>query len=200
VTALRSAKNDHVDAAKKRADEQRARAAALEERHKSLEDMRADFHNVFASSATPQARGYAFEKFLVRMARFFGLQVTNSFRIKGTQIDGTIKYDGENYNIEAKWEHRLMSDEPLLAFCRKLEINVHGRGIFISINGYTADAVAMLERAGIKNAVLMDGEDIMLILNEMISLPETLDKKIRGAQTQGRFYIHPITGESKIRE
>ena len=35
----------------------------------------------------------------------------------------------------------------------------------------------MLERASIKNTVLMDGEDIALILNEMISFPETLDKK-----------------------
>ncbi len=133
------------------------------------------------------------------MARFFGLQVTNAFRIKGTQIDGTVKYDGENYNIEAKWEHQLMSDEPLLVFCRKLEINMHGRGIFISINGYSPLALNMLERAGVKNAVLMDGEDITLILNEMVSLPEALDKKVRAAQTQGKFYIHPITGENKIK-
>ncbi len=133
------------------------------------------------------------------MARYFRLQVANPFRIKGTQIDGTIKYEGENYVIEAKWEHRSLSDEPLLAFCHKLEINMHGRGIYVSINGYTPGTLSMLESSGVKNTVLFDGEDIALILNEMITLTQALDAKIRAAQTRGKFYIHPITGENKIR-
>lgn len=45
---------------------------------------------------------------------------------------------------------------------------------------------------------MKDGEDIALILNEMISLPETLDKKIHAAQTRGSFYINSVTGNSKI--
>jgi hypothetical protein len=50
-----------------------------------------------------------------------------------------------------------------------------------------------------KNTVLMDGEDITLILTEMISFPETLDKKIHAAQTRGSFYINAVTGKSKIK-
>ena len=57
----------------------------------------------------------------------------------------------------------------------------------------------MLERASIKNTVLMDGEDIALILNEMISFPETLDKKIHAAQTRGSYYINSITDKSKLK-
>lgn len=200
IGALRAAKNDNIDVAKKRAADQRTKAAAREERHETLEDMRRDFYDVSMNSGKPQTRGYAFEKFLVKMARFYGLQVTGAFKVKGTQIDGTVKYEGENYNIEAKWEHQSMSDEPLLAFCQKLGINMHGRGIFISINGYTTGALSILERAGVKNTVLMDGEDITLILNELISLSEALDKKIHAAQTRGWFYIHPITGKSKTEQ
>lgn len=199
IAALRTAKNDNLSVVKKRAEEQRAKAAAREERHRSLEEMREDFYSLSKNSRTPQARGYAFEKFLEKMARFYGLQVTGAFKVKGSQIDGTVKYEGENYNIEAKWEHQSMSNEPLLAFCRKLEINMHGRGIFISINGYTTEAISILERAGVKNAVLMDGEDITVILDEMVTLPEALDKKIHAAQTRGWFYIHPITGQRKTR-
>ena len=198
IAALKPARDNHIDLAQKRAADHRAKAAAREERHKSLEEMRQDFQGVCIASKTPQARGYAFEKFLGKMARFFNLPVTNAFKIEGTQIDGTIKYEGENYNIEAKWEHQLMSDEPLLAFCHKLEINMHARGIFISINGFTPGALSMLERVRVKSTVLMDGEDITLVLNEMIALPEALDNKIHAAQTRGEFYIHPITRKSKI--
>jgi hypothetical protein len=197
IAALRAAKTNHIDEAKKRAEDRRAKAQAQESRHTSMDEMRQDFQVVW-STGTPQARGYAFEKFLAKMARYFDLQVTEAFRIEGTQIDGTVKYDGENYNIEAKWEHRLMSDEPLLAFCRKQEINMHGRGIFISVNGFSPGALFMLERSSVKNTVLMDGEDITLVLIDSVTLPQALDQKIRAAQTRGQFYIHPITGQNKI--
>jgi len=160
--------------------------------------MNDDFNLISLSSATNQKRGYAFEKFLTKMARFYDLKVTDSFKIKGTQIDGTIKYDGENYNIEAKWHDRILSDEPLIAFCYKQELNMHGRGIFISINGITEGAASILHKASTKKTIIIDGEDITLILTEMITFPEMLDKKIQAAQTRGLFFINPITGKSKI--
>jgi len=198
IAELKSAKEKSVDKAKNRVAKQKVKEAEREERHSSLEEMRQDFQDISMTSGTNQKRGYAFEIFLGKMARFYDLKVTNAFKIKGTQIDGTIKYDGENYSIEAKWHDRQLSDEPLMAFCHKQEINMHGRGIFISINGFTAGALLMAERAAIKNTVLMDGEDIALILNEMISLPETLERKIQAAQTRGEFYCNSVTQKSKI--
>jgi hypothetical protein len=198
ILNLSQAKMKDVDVARKRAAEQKVKADALEEKYNSLKEMKEDFLNVCTESKTSQARGYAFEKFLGKMARFYGLKVTDSFRIKGTQIDGTIKYDGENYNIEAKWHDRALSDEPLLSFCRKQEINMYGRGIFISINGYTEGALRMLEKGSMKNAILMDGEDIALIMNEMVTLPDAIDRKIQAAQTRGEFYINPVSEKNKI--
>lgn len=200
IAALRTAKDKDIDKARKRVAQERERVAEREERHSSLEEMRQDFYGISMESVTPQKRGYAFEQFLGKMARYFGLKVTDAFRVTGTQIDGTVKYEGENYTVEAKWHDRQLSDEPLMAFCHKQEINMHGRGLFISINGFTEGALRMLARASIKNTVLMDGEDIALILTEMITLPEALDKKIHAAQTRGCFYVNAITGKSKIPE
>lgn len=160
--------------------------------------MKKEFNTIALNSTSLQQRGYAFERFLTKMARFYNLKVSESFKTKGTQIDGIIKYDSENYIIEAKWEHKSSSDEPLLVFCYKQENNMYGRGIFISINGVTKGALSMLERSSIKNTFIIDGEDITLILEDLISLPDMLDKKIRAAQTRGAFYIHPITEKSKI--
>ena len=198
IAALKQAKDKHIDTARQRAAINKEKASAREQRHKSLEEMRQDFQLISMGSESPQKRGYSVEKFFAKMARFYELKVTESFRRKGTQIDGTIKYDGENYSIEVKWHECQLSDEPLMAFCHKQETNMHGRGIFISINGFTEGALSMLERATIKNTVLMDGEDIALILNEMISFTEMLDKKIHAAQTRGSFYINSVTDKSKI--
>lgn len=199
IADLKKAKEKNIDTARQRTANHKKKAAAREQRHSSLEEMRQDFQAISMDSKTPQKRGYLFEKFLAKMARFFDLKVSESFKLKSTQIDGTIKYDGENYSIEAKWHDRQLSNEPLMAFCHKQESNMHGRGIFISINGFTEGTLSILERSSIKNTVLMDGEDITLILTEMISFPETLDKKIHAAQTRGSFYINAVTGKSKIK-
>lgn len=199
ISILKKAKKNEIDKAKKRNSKQRKKQDALKEHYDSLADMRNDFDLISLSSATNQKRGYAFEVFLLKMASFCDLKVTSSFKISGSQIDGTIKYEGENYNIEAKWHDRILSDEPIMAFCHKQEINMHGRGIFISINGVTEGTLNMLMRSNVKNTIIIDGEDITLILNEMITFPELLDKKIQAAQTRGLFYINPITGDSKIR-
>lgn len=198
IARLHEAKYRSIDKAKERVTQQNETRAQNEIRHQSLEDMRNDFNLVALGSTTAQARGYALETFLGKMARFFDLKVTSPFRIHGTQIDGTLKFDGENYTIEAKWEHQSLSDEPLLAFCHKQEMNMHGRGIFLSINGYTPGALSMLERSSIKNTVLLDGEDLVLVINELITLPDVLDAKVHAAQTRGQFYIHPVTRVSKI--
>lgn len=198
IAKLHESKYRSIEKAKERAAKLSDKRAKAEERHQSLQDMRSDFDVVALGQANHQARGYALESFLAKMGRFFGLKVTSPFRVNGTQIDGTIKFDGENYTIEAKWQDQSLSDEPLLAFCHKQEMNMHGRGIFLSVNGFTSGALNMLERSSIKNTVLLDGEDLVLIVNELITLPDALDAKVHAAQTQGRFYINPITRESKI--
>lgn len=199
IKSLREARDNEIGKTKKRLSEQREREENRQKRFTSLEEMKKDFHKLATDNTTSQERGNIFQDFLTKMIRFYDLKATSPFRIEGTQIDGGLKYDGENYNIEAKWHNQQLSDEPLMAFCHKQEINMHGRGIFISINGITSGALSMLQRSSIKNTIIMDGEDIALIINEMISLLDTLDIKIHAAQTKGEFYINALTRKSKIK-
>ncbi|MDQ3657873.1 MAG: restriction endonuclease, partial [Chloroflexota bacterium] len=108
-------------------------------------------------------------------------------------------YEGENYIVEAKWHNQSLSDEPILAFCQKQQMNMHGRGIFISMNGFTEGVLDIVKSASIRNAVLIDGEDLSLVMGQHIGLPNLLDAKIEAAQTKGQFYINPITRVSKIK-
>lgn len=199
IEALKKAKEKNIDRIKQNVDKQEIINREKNAKAEGLQALKDNFYTISLSSETNQKRGYAFEKFLSSLARYYDLKVSDPFKINGTQIDGTIKYEGENYTIEAKWHSKELSDEPLMAFAHKQEINMHGRGVFISVNGYTRGALSMLERSSVKNTILVDGEDITLVLDDFITFPKMLDAKIHAAQTQGRFYINPITQKPKFR-
>ncbi|WP_200372023.1 restriction endonuclease [Rhodovibrio salinarum] len=167
-------------------------------RYNSLEELRSIFIELHEGKIKAQQRGYEFEKFLKRLAELENLQVTGSFRNKGEQIDGALKYDGENYIIEAKWQEKRASTEPLYAFASKVEGKMYGRGLFVSVAGFSPEPVKMLISGKAMKTILMDGEDIQLILEDQITLSKVLEKKIASAQIKGHIYVHPITEQPKV--
>ena len=58
------------------------------------------------SNLEPQARGYAFERFLRDLFDANGLSPRASFRLVGEQIDGSFELSAETYLLEAKWTRR----------------------------------------------------------------------------------------------
>jgi hypothetical protein len=45
--------------------------------------------------------------------------------------------------------------------------------------------------------VLVDGEDLVLVLEDQVTFRRMLDEKVRAAQLRGEIYIHPITRAAK---
>lgn len=155
------------------------------------------FLELFQSGAKPQERGYKFEALLRDIAKLAQLEVTNPFKCTGEQIDGGIKYDGENYLVEAKWHDRSASTTPLYTFAHKVEGKMYGRGIFISVNGFMPDPVQGLMKGKAIRTVLVDGQDLTLVLEGHLTLSQMLDRKVRAAQLRGEIYIHPLTDKPK---
>ncbi len=143
-------------------------------------------------------RGYEFEKFISLFFKVNGIDVSEPFKIEGEQIDGSVKYDGEHYLLEMKWHDSLSATEPLYSFAHKIEGKMYGRGIFISVNGYSEGAVKSLMSGKATKTILIDGQDIFYVLEERIGLTDMLDNKIQAAQTRGQIYIDPYSGKSKI--
>ena len=56
------------------------------------------------SRLDPQARGFAYEKFLKDVFNANGLAPRASFRLVGEQIDGSFELSSETYLLEAKWK------------------------------------------------------------------------------------------------
>jgi len=145
-----------------------------------------------------QRRGYLFEKFLRKLFESEEIDVTEPFKIVGEQIDGAIKYDGEHYLIEAKWQEEWCATNSLYQFAGKIEGKMYGRGIFISMNGYSPDAVHALTTGKAMKTILVDGEDIVLITEGLNTIREMLDNKIKAAQTMGRIYVNAFTLNNKV--
>lgn len=145
-----------------------------------------------------QKRGYLFEQLLVKIFRGEGLSTTEPFKIQGEQIDGAIKYDGEHYLIEAKWQDALIASSDLYQFAGKIHGKLYGRGIFISINGFSPDSVKALVVGKALNTILIDGADLIQVIEGVMPLRNMLDGKIKAAQTKGVIYADSLTLESKL--
>ena len=181
--------------------QERERRAAEEARRQSpeatLEELRRAFLDLYSGKTNPQKRGYAFEDILVELGRLSKLDVTEPFRVSGEQIDGAVKFEGEHYLIEAKWQEKSASNEPVYQFAGKVEGKMYGRGIFVSIHGYTECVVEDLIKGKAIRTILADGEDMVLVLEGQIGLDQMIDRKVKAAQTRGLIYVHPITGVQK---
>jgi hypothetical protein len=115
----------------------------------------------------------------------------------GEQIDGALKLDGEHYLLEAKWQDAAASNEPLYQFAGKILGKMYGRGFFISINGFSDYVVRSLVHGKAINCILIDGADLIPILDGHIGFAEMLDKKVHAAQTRGLIYVHVLSGAAK---
>jgi hypothetical protein len=134
---------------------------------------------------------------LLELSKLCGLEVTELFRVHGEQIDGTMKFDGE-HSLEAKWHDQSASNEPLCQFAGKVEGKMYGRGIFVSVQGYSEPVVRSLVIGKAIKAILVDGEDLVLVLERHLTFAEMIDRKVKAAQTRGLIYVHPVSGASKV--
>lgn len=145
-----------------------------------------------------QRRGYLFEEVLRKLFINAGIEVTEPFKIVGEQIDGSFKYDGEHYIFEAKWHDSWSASNSLYQFAAKVQGKMHGRGVFISINGFSPGSVQALTTGKAIQTILVDGGDLVPITEGMYTLKEMLDNKIKAAQTMGRIYVDAISLSDKI--
>ncbi len=145
-------------------------------------------------SDEPQKRGFRLEKVLKELFQLFDLDPKASFRIVGEQIDGAFSFEGTDYLLEAKWQQEPIGAAELDGMAGKLSRKLDNTlGLFLSINGYSEDAVKA-HSSGRRLVILMDGSDLMAVLEGRIDLVQLLLRKRRHASETGNIYlrIHEI--------
>src|ERR1035437_125422 len=199
VRALRKLTEAHevVFEEQKRMEERRRKAheemlRTTEVRDK-LEKLTKEYIELLGSQE-PHRRGYRLEKILRELFEMFDLDPRASFKIVGEQIDGAFTFDATDYLLEGKWQQEpgAAADLDVLAgkLGRKLDNTL---GLFLSINGFSEDGVKA-HSSGRRLMLLVDGSDLMAVLEGRIDLIQLLLRKRREASQTGNIYlrIHEI--------
>ena len=140
------------------------------------------------TALAPQARGFAFEKFLKAYFDLFGLQAREAFRLVGEQIDGSFVLADQTYLLEAKWHNEKTGAADLHTFNGKVEQKAEwSRGLFVSYTSFTDDGLEAFGRR--KRIICMDGFDIYDALNREIPLTHVLSEKVRRAAETGSAFV-----------
>jgi hypothetical protein len=175
-----------------------SREAQRQTPDRTLEELRSEFLDLHSGKLPAQQRGYALEKLLLGAAKLASLEITEGFRVHGEQLDGAVKFDGEHYLVEAKWQDRAASNEPVYQFAGKVEGKMYGRGFFVSVQGFSDEVVRGLVVGKVIRTILIDGEDLILALEGQLSFRELIDRKVKAAQTKGLIYVNPLSGAPKV--
>jgi hypothetical protein len=146
--------------------------------------------NAMIAQTDHQARGFALERLLNDVFQHEGLAPHGSFRVVGEQIDGSFVRHGQTHLVEAKWVARKCSGSEFGAFMYKLEgKSINTRGLFISINGYSEEAIQSLTQKGALKFVCIDGTHLHRGLSEGDSITGILDRVWRRADETGEAYF-----------
>lgn len=140
-------------------------------------------------SEEPQKRGYVLERILRELFALFDLDPKASFKIEGEQIDGAFTFEGTDYLLEAKWQEELIGAAHLDSLAGKLSRKLDNTlGLFLSVNGFSDNAVTA-HSSGRRVMLLMDGSELMAVLEGRIDLTQVLLRKKRHAAQTGNIYL-----------
>lgn len=139
------------------------------------------------SNMGPQARGYAFEKYLKELFDAFGLEARSPFKLVGEQIDGSFLLGNETYLLEAKWQNEHTRASDLRAFNGKVEEKAQwSRGLFVSYIGFSEDGLTAFGRG--KRIICLDGFDLSETLSRRLDFDKVLERKVRHAAETGNCF------------
>ncbi|MEZ8695163.1 restriction endonuclease [Vibrio splendidus] len=142
-----------------------------------------------ASSTWFRQRGYAFEEILKNCLNNEGMDPRSSYKADGEQIDGSFFLDGSVFLLEAKWHSNELPASSIYQFKGKVDGKLLGTiGVFISMSGYSKDAVDALTLGKSLNVILFGKEDIDAALIGNSTFKNVLKSKLRIAAEQGVVY------------
>jgi hypothetical protein len=187
--AQRIVAEEQRSATEQRTQEARLKQAALAARAHKVEELKKHFYEMAGPSYDPQRRGYGLEDLLAELFQLHDITYRPPYRTKTEQIDGHFQYKGFDYLVEARWRKDQPAESDLSAFKHKVDKKITStRGLFASIVGFRPEVVFEFTKGTSSNLVLMDGSDIILILEGQVSLIDALDTKIDKAAQEGIIF------------
>lgn len=152
-------------------------------------DLRIEYERLRTRAAgrlTPQARGQQFEVFL--RALLDGMDPRIRIRPDGEEIDGSFAHRDRYLLLEAKWRRDPVPASAIYAFKGKVDGKLAGTlGVFVSMSGYSRDAVDALRVGKALNVILFTAHDIESAIED--GFAAVLDFKLRAAAETGDLMV-----------
>jgi hypothetical protein len=165
------------------------------EREKTLRDQSALLLAQFdeaSAGGEPQHRGYLLQDLLNRVFDLHGLPASRSFQRNAgaEQIDGAFEMDGWHYIVECRWRVKLADIRELDGLYG--QVSRSGRqtmGLFLSVNGWSANVVPLIKQNTDKCIILMEGFDLRTVLAQPFDLRTLLKAKVRALNLDAEPYL-----------
>lgn len=138
---------------------------------------------------TPQSRGQEFNGLIADMLRCWGVErVDDSVRSVG-EIDVTFVVDGMRFILEAKWEKTPADFGALIKHRGRVEQRFTGtRGVFVSMAGYTPEAVEGLLKGHRPDILLLDMSHFEAMLSGLLSPQKLFTALLDRASFRSEIY------------
>ncbi len=143
-----------------------------------------------SSMSDAHARGRQFEPLLTDLFCLFDMEPRLAYTLEHEQIDGSLTFDTDDYIIEARWRKEAASRGDADIFAAKVRRKgKNALGLFISINGFSADAVAAYSES--TPFIAVDGTHLYAVLDQRVRLDDLLKSLRRHANETGTCYLAP---------
>ena len=166
-------------------------------------DWRAEFDamadlDANASATDKAARGRQLEKIFYNMFDEAGLRPRSSYRPTGEEVDGSFFISGHTMLLEVKWRQDPQPASALYQFMGKVNGKLVGTvGLFVSMSGFSSDAVDALLAGKQLNLVLMDGDDVRAVRRGDIGIADAIQRKLRAAAETGTPFVPLVEAAAK---
>lgn len=139
---------------------------------------------------SPQAKGYAFEKYLNTLFKAFNLDPHASYRTEHDQIDGSFVLDGNTILVEAKYRTNAIPKDDLILFQNKVGAKSHfPKGLFITYSPVDNKAIEYFTDKSAR-IVVLTVQELFLMCQNKYSLSQMLQAKFRALDERGIIFKH----------
>lgn len=140
-----------------------------------IDDLKHKFYEQI-DNENVQNRGFELEKLIAELFIINDIPFQKSYRNESNtqQIDGYFRFDGSDYLTEIKWDKNKVNSAQISSLKQKVDTKLNAtRGFFIAINGFRNEVVKDYSNRDAK-IIFMDGEELIHVLEDRISLKEAL--------------------------
>jgi hypothetical protein len=146
--------------------------------HRQLESFRAQFQEIYMMADTHE-RGARFEKFMNEVFAYYSQRSEGPFRRVGEQLDGLFIFDNHPYYVEVRWKKKKASAADVSVLRDRARAGFGGdtKALFISFEGFSPECLQELEGRAEERVILMDGGDLMVVLQGTMGFDVLLAEK-----------------------